>query len=656
MDLDRPGSRITSTPLAMTSGSSASLQKPRNVKNLRAPNQWSKGPVLEADLDLYGLTAQPATLCSLIQELQNREERGARVAGTPGLSELARAIGQLASDLQQVACRELSPPYVEPLERPGEFRLALPCEEFLVAELALQLALSAAHKILCGEAWDWASSLNQVCVAAERWCSGPSTFAILAAARRRGIPVDRWGDNSLLRLGQGCRQRRMWTGVSDQTNSLADSIVKDKELTRQLLGSCGLPVPRGQPVESVNAAWQTACELGLPVAVKPRDGNHSRGVGLNLTTRVQIENAYRAAAVEGPVMVEEMVPGQEHRVLVVDGRVVAAAVRLPAQVRGDGEHTVTELVQMVNRDCRRGSSPFSPMRPLNIDDVARDHLAEQGLCSDSIPAAGQSVLLRRISSITRGGTARDVTASIHPEVTAACVTAAQVVGLDIAGIDVVAINLSQPLTTQRGAIVEVNAGPGLNMHLDPWPAVEPVGEAILDYLFPAPASTARIPIVAIRGNQATKLCQQLSAALRRRLIHVGTVCGAGWFLNSRELPATVLPVAERVRRLLWNPQLQALVFEVIDDQVLETGLGVEQVDWLLDATQSNLAAESRVTRLLSALLPDDTRRMEYVINPWPESLIQQICECVTACGRDETSATNTQTHRNFLPRWIGHPG
>ena len=284
---------------------------------------------------------------------------------------------------------------------------------------------------------------------------GPSTGAIVDAAVARDIPFRRLTRGSLVQFGWGSRQRRIQAAEIDSTSAVAESIGQDKDLTKRLLHAAGVPVPLGQPVDTVEEAWEVALKVGLPVVVKPQDGNQGKGVTVNITDRAQLEEAYKNAADYGTVMVERFLPGHDFRPLVVGDQLVAAARREPPQVLGDGQHTVRELVDQVNLDPRRGEGHATSLTKIRLDDIAVARLAMQDLTPDSVPSKGQRVILRNNANLSTGGTATDVTDDVHPEVAARAVAAAQMVGLHICGVDMVAETVLRPLEEQGGGFVEV---------------------------------------------------------------------------------------------------------------------------------------------------------------------------------------------------------
>jgi cyanophycin synthetase len=365
---------------------------------------------------------------------------------------------------------------------------------------------------------------------------GPSTGAIVEAAVARGIPYRRLTRGSLVQFGWGSRQRRIQAAEVDSTSAVAESIGQDKDLTKRLLHAAGVPVPLGRPVETVEEAWEVALKVGLPVVVKPQDGNQGKGVTVNITDRAQLEEAYKNAADYGTVMVERFLPGHDFRLLVVGDQLVAAARREPPQVLGDGQHTVRELVDQVNLDPRRGEGHATSLTKIRLDDIAVARLAMQDLTPDSVPAKGQRVILRNNANLSTGGTATDVTDDVHPEVAARAMAAAQMVGLHICGVDMVAETVLRPLEEQGGGFVEVNAAPGLRMHLAPsYGKPRNVGQAMVDRLF-AHGDNGRIPVVAVTGtNGKTTTARLIAHLFTAQGLRVGMTNTDGVYVNGRQI-------------------------------------------------------------------------------------------------------------------------
>jgi cyanophycin synthetase len=403
---------------------------------------------------------------------------------------------------------------------------------------------------------------------------GPSTACIVNAAEERGIPSIRLSEGNLVQLGYGAKQRRIWTAETDQTSAIAETISRDKDLTKSLLRSAGVPTPEGRTVTSPDDAWEAAQDIGLPVVVKPIDGNHGRGVFINLYTQQEIEAAYAVAIDEGSeVLVERHIVGDEHRLLVVGNKVVAAAKGETVWVTGDGKHTVRELIQIqINSDPRRGTAEEHPLNPVRIDSAVELELARQQLTGDSIPRIDHKVLIQ-----SNGNVAFDVTDLIHPDVAHQVALAARVVGLEIAGVDLVAQDISRPLAEQNAAIVEVNAGPGLLMHLKPASGKpQPVGKEIANHLFP-PGADFRIPVVGICGeNGKTPVAEMVAHFLRLTNVYVGLSCSKGLFFGSRAIPNTNTSNWENARRTLLNRAVEAVVIENNHLSMLIEGLAYDR--------------------------------------------------------------------------------
>ena len=403
---------------------------------------------------------------------------------------------------------------------------------------------------------------------------GPSTACIVNAAEERGIPSIRLSSGNLVQLGYGAKQRRIWTAETDQTSAIAETISRDKDLTKSLLASAGVPTPRGRTVTSPDDAWEAAQDIGLPVVVKPIDGNHGRGVFINLYTQGEIEAAYAVAINEGSeVLVEKHIIGDEHRLLVVGNRVVAAAKGETVWVTGDNQHSIKELIEIqINSDPRRGTAEECPLNPVRIDSAVELELARQQLTGTSIPTLDQKILIQ-----SNGNVAFDVTDQVHPDVASQVALAARVVGLEIAGVDLVAQDISKPLEEQGAAIVEVNAGPGLLMHLKPASgSPQPVGKAITDHLFP-PGANFRIPVVGITGEKGkTSVAEMIAHFLRLTNVNVGLACSKGLYFGNRVVQRSDSANWEDARRTLLNRTVDAAVIENNSLSMLIEGLAYDR--------------------------------------------------------------------------------
>ncbi len=547
-----------------------------SIRALRGPNAWARCPVLELAIRL-DQAQDPAPMQRLSAWRTNQAAAAGLLLDLAPDAGPAEVLARLALDLQTLAGSSVSICRTRHSSPPGRYAAACEYGEAAVGLACCESARALLAAVLAGEACNLDGELARLRELGQEIHLGPSTAAIAEAARARDIPVRRLGRNSLLLLGQGARQRRVWTAETDRTGAIAEAIAQDKDLTRLLLGSVGVPVPQGRAVTSAEDAWTVAQGLGLPVVIKPRFGNHGRGISANLHSREQVDHAYAAALEESDdILCERHIQGADHRLLVVGGRMVAAALREPAQVVGDGQATVAELVERVNADPRRSDGHATVLSRIKLDTIALAVLAEQGYTPESVPAAGAKVPIRTTANLSTGGTATDVTDQVHPEVAARAVDAALAVGLDIAGVDILARDISQPLEAQGGAVVEVNAGPGLRMHLEPSAgAPRPVGEAIIELLFPH-GLDGRIPVVAATGSSATAVTELVEEVLRRHGAEVGLTNAAGRVLGGRRVGDTDSTGLDAPCAAFLNPGVDVAVLEVQPDEIVEHGLGFDR--------------------------------------------------------------------------------
>jgi cyanophycin synthetase len=559
---------------------------------LRGPNIWANFPVLEAWVDLKELSQRPsdqlpgfndrllAWLPSLASHRNTVGQPGGFVEWLQRGMYLAHILEHVTLELESLTGTPVTFGRARETSESGVFKVVVEYKEEEVARACLATALALITAAVEGSDFDVAGEVKKLEDMAHDVCLGPSTASIVHAAEARGIPVRRLSSGSLVQLGHGARQRRILTAETDQTGAIAESIAQDKELTRNLLRQVGVPVPAGRPVTDAEDAWEAAEEIGVPVVVKPQYGNQGRGVATNLTTREQVMAAFAAAKEEGSsIMVEKFAPGADYRILVIGGRMVAAARRESAHVIGNGRSTITQLVEEVNRDPRRSDDHATVLTKIRLDQIALAVLAEQGFTPEAVPATGVRVLVRRNANLSTGGTAADVTDFVHPEVAARAVEAAQMIGLDIAGVDIVVSDIGRPLESQGGVIVEVNAGPGLRMHLQPSSGKpRPVGEAIIESLYPD-RQDGRIPIVAVTGvNGKTTTTRFIAHIVRSLGRKVGMTCTDGIFINDRRIEAGDCSGPMSAQAILMNPAVEAAVLETARGGILRAGLGFDRCD------------------------------------------------------------------------------
>ena len=558
------------------------------ITPLRGPTMWTYRPIIEAWVDIGELEDAPsnkipgfyerlsAWLPSLIEHRCSEGERGGFLQRLKEGTWAAHILEHVTLELQNLAGQRTGFGKARQTSRRGIYKVVVRSRQEQVTRACLLAGRDLVMAAINDTHYDVPAAIEKLRELADKLCLGPSTTSIVDAAVERGIPFIRLNEGNLVQLGYGARQRRIWTAETDSTSAIAESISRDKDLTKTLLTSCGVPVPEGRIVTSPADAWEAAEDVGVPVAVKPTDANHARGVSLELTSREQVEAAYHVALEEGSeVMVERYIPGVEHRLLVVGSRLVAATRGEVAQVIGDGKSTIVELIDhQINSDPRCGEDESFPLEPIRVErePAVQLELQRQGFTPESVPPAGKKVLIIRY-----GNLADDVTDEVHPDVADAAALAARVVGLDIAGIDIVAEDISRPLEEQRGAIVEVNAGPGLLMHLKPAKGKpRPVGAAIADSLFPA-GDKGRIPIVGVTGCKGTTLTARLVSWLVQLTgRHVGLACRDGLLLDKRVVDKRDSANWAAGQRLLINRSVDAAVFENGAATILGEGIAYDR--------------------------------------------------------------------------------
>lgn len=407
---------------------------------------------------------------------------------------------------------------------------------------------------------------------------GPTTRSLVEEARRRGIPVLRLNEQSLVQLGHGSRQRRLRASITGQTSQIAVDLAGNKRMTKQLLAEAGLPVPVGVVVRTEGEALKEAVRLGWPLVTKPLDGNHGRGVTTNILSTDQVPDAFAAAAKHGRyVIVERQFPGKDYRILVVNGKVVAVAERIPAHVVGDGLHSISELIAITNADPRRGEGHEKALTRIRIDDHLLDQLGRQGKSLDSMASPGEMIVLRGNANLSTGGIAVDRTDEIHPENIAIAEQAAITLGLDVAGIDFLAEDIGRPASETGGGIVEVNAAPGFRMHLEPSEGTpRDVAKPVIDMLYPH-GSRSRIPIFAITGtNGKSTTARMVAHILRADGRNVGLTTTSGVYCNEHLLRKADASGPRSARMLLRNPKVDVAVLETARGGILREGLGFDR--------------------------------------------------------------------------------
>ena len=555
----------------------------RDIISLRGPSIWTYPPVLEIWIDIGELEDLPsdkipglyerltAWLPTLVDHRCSYDEHGGFLRRLQEGTWAGHILEHVVLELMTQAGLPDGFGRTRQTTTRGVYKLVVSNWHEEVTRMALELGRDLLLAAINDSAFDVSDTIDTLRRKVDRKYLGPSTAAIVNAADDRKIPAIRLlDDGNLVQLGYCAAMRRIWTAETDQTSAIAETISRDKDLTKELISSVGVPVPEGREVDSADDAWDAAEDIGVPVCVKPTDGNHGRGVFIDLTTKEEVAKAYAIAVDEGSgVLVERSIPGIEHRLLVVGGKLVAANRSDLITVTGDGQSTVQQLIDtQVNTDPRRGTTELHPLSIIRIDTAARIELERQGLTADSVPASGREVLIQRTANH-----AFDCTDEVHPETAAQAALAARVVGLDIAGVDLVCQDISQPLASQGGAVVEVNAGPSLLMHIKPGIGQpRPVGQAIVNNLFAADQS-GRVPLVGVTGTHGRNTVAKLVARLfYLSAQYVGLASSDGIFLGRRHVQKTNAANWEGGRRLLVNRAVEAAVIENGPEVILGQGL------------------------------------------------------------------------------------
>lgn len=574
-----------------------------NLRHLNGPNVYTARPVTVARLELDELTCRETTGFPGFAERLTGALPGLAdhhcAAGRPGgfLAALARGtyFGHVAEhvalELSGLAGRATAFGRTLWAGADGRYDVVLECPADEPADSdvpagLLTTAITVVSDLLAQRQPQFEAGVARIARLAEAERLGVSTAAIAAAARRRGIPVRRIGSRSMLRLGYGCHRRLACAALSDLTSAVGVDIASDKALAKQLLADAGIPVPEGGIARSPEQAVELLGLLGTPVVIKPVNGNHGAGVSPGVLTPAQAEAAYAAASAGHPaVIVEAFIPGTDYRVLVIDGRAVAAAQLRPASVTGDGGSTIQQLVDQANADPRRGDGHARELTRIRLDEAAAGQLAGRGLRPGSVPAAGELVTLRQNANLSTGGTSRDVTDQMHEDVAAVCRRAAAAAGLDICGIDIRLADISAPLPasgpadTAGGAVIEVNACPGLRMHLSPAEGTpRDVAGAIIDRLYP-PGMPARIPVVAVTGtNGKTTTVRMIGHILRQAGLRAGMATTDGVYSDGRLIYHADASGPRSAEMVLGDPAAEAAVLETARGGILRGGLGYDRAD------------------------------------------------------------------------------
>jgi cyanophycin synthetase len=568
------------------------------------PSLYAHFPVIRLDIDLGPLEDWPSGKLGprftdpLITALPGLKLHGCSY-GKPGgfvrrLTEgegtwMGHILEHVALELQNVAGETVTFGKTRSQGPPGQYYVVYQYEQEEVGVEAGRLAITLLHSLLPPDlrpagavpaGFDFAAERDEFIRFAQRRALGPSTMALVRAAEERRIPWIRLNEQSLIQFGHGRFQQRIQATVTSRTPHIAVELASDKEETNRILANLGLPVPRQRLVQQADDAVTAAEKIGYPVVVKPYNANHGRGITVHLTTAEQVRTAFDIAREHSrSVIVESFIAGDDHRMLVINGSLVAVAKRVPGHVVGDGQHTVEELVEGVNQDPRRGVGHEKVLTRLLFDQQAETMLARKGYTRETVPADGEQVFLRSTGNLSTGGTATDMTDLVHPDNIEMAVRAVKAIGLDVAGVDFLSSDITGSYKEIGGAICEVNAAPGFRMHMAPSEGrPRDVGGAVMDMLFP-PGTPSRIPIAAVTGtNGKTTTARMLAHIQKLAGHHVGLTSTDGVYIDGQRTVAGDMTGPLATRMVLSDPSVDVAVLEIARGGLLRAGMGVRHCD------------------------------------------------------------------------------
>lgn len=566
------------------------------------PSMFARFPVIRHVLDLGAFEEWPTGrlgedfIGPLLEFLPGLHEHGCSYREPGGFVRrlreeegtwLGHVMEHVAIELQNVAGSDVTYGRTRSIDgQPGKYNMVFQYKDATVGREASELALKLIHSLVPAdispsdapdEEWDFADSRDRFIRFAQRREFGPSTASLVKAAEERDIPWLRLNRYSLVQFGQGRYQQRIQATTTTRTSNIAVELAGDKEETNSILRDLGLPVPKQLMVRNQREAVRAAKRIGFPVVTKPLDGNHGRGVAINLRTDEEVETGFEKASEHGrTIIVESYIEGFDHRILIVDGELVAAAKRVPGHVVGDGKHTIEQLVGEVNKDPRRGVGHEKVLTRLEFDHQAERLLSKLGYDRTTVPADGEQVFLRSTANLSTGGTAIDVTDVMHPDNREMAIRAIKAIGLDIGGVDFLTRDIAESYRDAGGGICEVNAGPGFRMHVAPSEGTpRDVAGPVIDMLFP-PESPSRIPIAAVTGtNGKTTTSRMLAHILKMAGRTVGFTSTDGVYIDGNlSVPGDMTgPVSAHM--ILRDPSVDAAVMETARGGMLRSGLGFQ---------------------------------------------------------------------------------
>ncbi len=567
----------------------SNLMRIREINAMRGPNYWSikRHKLIVMVLDLEEMEEQPTNkipgfLDRLKALLPGMYSHRCSV-GQPGgffqrIEEgtwMGHVIEHIALEIQSIAGMEVGFGRTRSYGEHGVYHVVFDYLEEKVGVYAAKAAVRIAQALVDNKEYNLAEDIQEMRELRETERLGPSTSSIIDEAIARGIPWIRLNKYSLCQLGYGMNQRRVQATVTSLTSNIGVEIAGDKEDTKYILNQAEIPVPKGDVIRSESGLEDAVDRFGYPLVIKPIDGNHGRGITTNIQNWEQALNAFHLAKkVSTSVIVEQYITGEDYRILVINHKLVAAAKRLPAQVKGDGKSTVQQLIDQTNADPKRGYGHEKVLTYITIDDITRKLLELKNYSLDSIIAKDEILVLKDTANLSTGGTSIDVTDMMHPSLVFMSERISRIVGLDICGIDFMTKDISRPVSEVGGAVLEVNAGPGFRMHLAPAEGLpRNVAGPVIDMLYP-PGSQSRIPIVAVTGTNGKTTTTRLLAHMAKMMGHtVGYTTTDGIYIQNHLMMTGDCSGPGSAEFVLKDPTVNYAVFETARGGILRAGLG-----------------------------------------------------------------------------------
>ncbi|WP_297332820.1 cyanophycin synthetase [Flavobacterium sp.] len=568
--------------------------KIRKIQVLRGPNVWSnyRKKLIQMRLDLEELEHYPTDripgfrdrlqklIPSLVEHHCSEGKRGGFFLRVELGTWMGHVIEHIALEIQTIAGMDVGYGRTRSTNEEGVYNVVFAYTDEEAGLYAAHAAVRIAEAVISNEEYDLYADINNMKEICESNCLGPSTKSIVEEAVKRGIPFIRLGNDSMVQLGYGANQMRFQATMTCKTSALAVDLACDKQRTKELLGNAAIPVPKGELCSNETELEETISAIGYPLVIKPLDGNQGKGATINITDRDKAREAFEhAKQYSRKVMVERYINGFDFRILVIDNKYVAAAKRIPAHVTGNGHNSIQTLIDLVNFDTRRGNGHENVLTKIKVDHDTEVMLEKAGYTLETVLGKNEVVYLKSTANLSTGGSSVDVTEDIHPDNIALAERIARIIGLDICGIDIMAQSLSEPITENSGAILEVNAAPGFRMHLAPTQGKpRNVAAPVVDMLFPQ-GKTGRIPVISITGTNGKTTTTRLTAHIAQNSgFTTGFTTTDGIYVNNKLMMEGDTTGPASAQYILKDPSVEFAVLETARGGILRSGIAFDQCD------------------------------------------------------------------------------